>query len=234
MSVATGLASRKPIRVQWMLPLLPTTTTSSIHWSNSIVATRGRYGTTHSWCSGSGALPSRHSGSGNDRIHDVFTIDPFVDISRTIEADMERIERRMERAMERMQSPGLDQDTHGRKYTREWRDERAHSKMYFSESVTIMRPEGGTRSRNAHHQGMGQVWLIIAGMAAMLWYQGTKRFLQTYEYSTFSDDSKWKLMVAWPLLLLTSPKFRHEWERASARSNAGPVVKPPLMDDERY
>lgn len=233
MSVAKGLASRKSIGVQLLLPLLPTTR-SSIHWSSSTVATSGRYGATQSWSSGSGALPSRHSGSGNDRIDDVFTIDPFVDISRSIEVDIERIERRMERAMERIQSPGLDQDTYGRKYTREWRDERAHSKTYFSESVTIMRRDGGTRTRNAHHQGMGNVGLIVAGMAAVSWYQGTKRFLQTYEYSTFSDDSKWKLMVAWPLLLLTSSKFRQEWKRASARSKTGPVVKPPSMDDELH
>ena len=172
------------------------------------------------------ALPSRHNGSGDGpRMHDVFMMDPFIDLSRTIEADIDRIERRMERAMEQMQSPGREQARYGRKYTREWRDESAHSKTYFSESVTIMRPENGVRRASQH--GMGNIGLVAGCIAAVTWYQGTKRFLDTYQYSTFSDDYRWKLALLWPFLLLTSPKFRREWENAKARSAKEALVKPP-------
>jgi len=173
------------------------------------------------------ALPSRHNGSGDwPRMRDGFMVDPFIDISRTIEADMDRIERRMERVMEQMQSPGREQERYGRKYTREWRDENAHSKTYFSESVTIMRPESGVRRESQH--GMGNVGLVAGCIAAVTWYQGTKRFLSTYQYSTFSDDYRWKLTLLWPFLLLTSPKFRREWQNAEARSSAKEaLVRPP-------
>lgn len=171
-----------------------------------------------------GALPSRNTDSGSRRIHDDFVMDPFIDISRTIEEDINIIERRMERAMGQMKSPGLDQDSYGRKYTREWRDENAHSKTYFSESVTIMRPDNSIRRENYH--GMGHIGLIAAGIAAVSWYQGTKRFLKMYQYSTFSVEYRWKLVLLWPILLLTSPKFRDGWENAVARSKKEALVKP--------
>lgn len=176
-----------------------------------------------------GALPSKHNHSRDGhQMQEGFMLDPFIDISRTIEEDMNNIERRMERAMERMQSSGLDQDGYGRKYTREFRDENAHSKTYFSESVTIMRP--GSSIRRGSQPGMGHIGLIAAGIAAVSWYQGTKRFLNMYQYSTFSDDYKWKLALVWPFLFFTSPKFRHEWENAVARKREALGKKPRSID----
>ena len=77
---------------------------------------------------------------------------------------------------------------------------------------------------------MGHIGLIAAGIAAVSLYQGTKRFLNMYQYSTFSDDYKWKLALVWPFLFFISPKFRHECENAVARKREALGKKPRSID----
>lgn len=157
--------------------------------------------------------------------------DPFYHMSRTIESDIERIERRMEHAMGQLQAQDGDM-FEKQQYTREWRDETPQTKTYFSESITIMRPgygHEGTRSSAERGHGMGHsLGLLVASLAAITWYHGAKRFLEVYRYTTFSEEHKWKVVFLWPFLLLTSPKFRKEWESASARSKTETSAVVPV------
>lgn len=175
----------------------------------------------------SGALPPRRDADG---FHNDFMIDlrdPFLHMSRTIESDMKGIEQQMEQAMERLQSSSLDDQTYGKKYTREWRDENAHSKTYFSESVTIMRPGNRlVRGSRGQNHGLATMGIVLAGVAVASWYHGTKRLLHVYKHTTFSEEYRWKLVLMWPLLLMTSPKFKEEWENATIRSKKETLVEP--------
>jgi hypothetical protein len=158
--------------------------------------------------------------------------DPFSHTMRTIETQMDLMERQMERAMERMKVE--ESAENGQRYYREWRQESPHSKTYFSESVTIIRPGSGSVQQ---HKGnsLGSLPTIAAVGTLVLWYQKSRQFLRVYDRTTFGEEHKWKLVALWPLLYVTSSKFRDEWKRATidSRHRSDTPVEMVNLDEGR-
>lgn len=136
-------------------------------------------------------------------------LDHFVDHFRTMEEEMETMQRRMDEAMER-----ISVEEPGQSYRREYRNENAHSRTYFSESVTVMRPVTQTGSRYKDARGLGVVPLVAAVGAVWLWFRKTRQFLSLYDSTHYKEQHRWRMAAMWPVLLFTSSKFREEWERA--------------------
>ena len=143
---------------------------------------------------------------------DRYESDPFLHTIRTIETQMDLMERQMERAMERMTVEEPAQNGH--RYSREWRQESPHSKTYFSESVTVIRPGSGSVQQQKGNS-LGSLSTIAAVATLVVWYQKSRQFLRVYDRTTFGEEHKWKLAALWPVLYVTSSKFRDEWKRAS-------------------
>lgn len=50
-------------------------------------------------------------------------------------------------------------------------------------------------------------WSAPAGF----WAAATAAFNRRYGLTTYREESRWRLLLLWPLLLLTSPEFREQF-----------------------
>ena len=61
---------------------------------------------------------------------------------------------------------------------------------------------------------------VRCSLPAGFWAAATAAFNRGYQMTTFKEDSRWRLLLLWPLLLLTNRDFRVQFW-AAVRGRAG-------------
>lgn len=70
---------------------------------------------------------------------------------------------------------------------------------------------------------------------AGFWAAATAAFNRSYGLTTFREQSRWKLLLLWPFLLLTSAEFRQQWWAAVRGQRVGPAAaKGQAADGEQF
>lgn len=64
--------------------------------------------------------------------------------------------------------------------------------------------------------------LVAAAALAGFWAAATAAFNRRYGLTIYKEDARWRLLLLWPLLLLTSAEFREQWWAAVRGRQAGP------------
>lgn len=127
----------------------------------------------------------------------------------------------MQRAEEQQQAPvGGSAKT----WKREWKSENGAGRMYFSESVTVFGPThvGPALHHTTSAPSLSSPLILVASLILGFWAATTAAFSRRYHLTRYSEKWRWLLCMLWPVLALTSPSFRDQFEgamRGRKRSN---------------
>ena len=106
---------------------------------------------------------------------------------------------------------------------------------YRSESFMVI-------GQPAHHCGaelappglglggpLASLGLLLAAALAGFWASATAALHRNYGLTSYAESARWRLLAAWPLLLLTSPEFREQFWAAvrGPRGGGGAEPSPP-------
>lgn len=145
---------------------------------------------------------------------------------RSIDQEIVEMEKKMDERLERIRSQLPSDVLEGsednapynsrlpmQSWRREWKQESPSNKTYFSESITVIRSNGANVGQVRHGLDVSSLLLLLFGGLSWFWVTRTIRFVRRYNKTVYSSRYKWILIPLWPVLLVTSPKFREEWNR---------------------
>ena len=66
--------------------------------------------------------------------------------------------------------------------------------------------------------------LLLAAALAGFWAAATAAFNRRFDLTIYREESRWRLLLLWPLLLLTSAEFRRQFWAAARGRRAGPPL----------
>lgn len=62
-----------------------------------------------------------------------------------------------------------------------------------------------------HMDPLSSLGLLLAAALAGFWVAATAAFNRRFSLTTYREESRWRLLLLWPLLLLTSAEFREQF-----------------------
>ncbi|KAK9813081.1 hypothetical protein WJX72_008576 [[Myrmecia] bisecta] len=139
----------------------------------------------------------------------------FGRIEKQMDRDLNRVFEQTQRTIEKAEKEGRvwrDEGSNWRSFGREHKYEAPGARSQYREFSIIY----GTQPHTVpvHQPTFASAPLIIATLLAAVYALLTTTFLRNFDLTRYLRETRWKLALLWPVLLVTSENFREDFLRA--------------------